>query len=253
METFIKNLAKGAGAILKAGYKEKVKTNTKSWALDLVTNYDLASNNFIVSKIKKKFPDHGILSEEIKGFIKKDKFWIVDPIDGTFCFVNHLGRFSVSIAYVEKDEIKYGAVYSPMENELFFAEKDCGAFMNNKRISISENKKIYGSSGYVWIYSNPNNLHNYQSIYKKLFNHLFFPIIFPSTAVFLAEAAMGRIDFGVSQGCYPWDYAASALVLSEAGAKVTQIDGKPYRWDSRSLLAANPVLHKKIINALNKG
>jgi len=254
MESFIKNLAKGAGAILRDGFHKKKRITIKSAPYDLLTQYDLKSERYIIDKINRHFPDHGIISEETnRDLVPNKNLWIVDPIDGTAAFARGVAQFSVSIAYVRSDKLSLAVVYDPINNEMFFAKAGKGAYLNGKKIKVSDRKDLGGSlviHSYSTMRTSLARIKRDLDVIKK--NQLL-PWCLCSTALDGAYTASGRADVHIDRDAHAWDYAGCALILLEAGATVTQADGRPYRWDSRSLLAANPVLHKKVINALNRG
>jgi len=253
MESFIKNLAYGAGKILRDGFRKKMKIARKSGPHDIVTKYDFASERYIIGKIKGRFPGHGIISEESNPEIDNGKdTWIIDPLDGTNAFARGVAQFSVSIAYVHSQQLSLGVVYDPIADELFFAQAGHGAFLNNKKIRVSDRKELRGSLAIYSYNVNDTPLATILKDTKAISKAGLLPWCLCSSALDGAYVASGRADLNIDRDAHPWDYAAGALIMKEAGAKVTQADGKPYRWDSRSLLAANPVLHKKIINTLNK-
>src|SRR3989338_7275566 len=137
MERFIKNLAKGAGAIVREGFRTKLKISIKDTPWDLLTEYDLASEKYIIDRIAKKFPNHGILGEE-SGQIRSGKhLWIIDPIDGTTAFTRGIAQFAVVISFVKNNNIEMSVVYDPIADELFFAKRGKGAFLNGKKITVS--------------------------------------------------------------------------------------------------------------------
>lgn len=247
MDKFIQNLARGAGKILRDGYKKKYKVNTKTGPGDLVTEYDYKSEKFIIAEIKKKFPDHGIMSEESGVSGNRKDFWMIDPLDGTRGFVKKLHQFAVPIAFVSGDEVQMAAVYIPINDELFFAAKGKGAFLNNKRIRCSNVSELYAAvASPLFLKSN--------QIAKKVYNFIldndmsvFVPM---SAALNIVYFAAGRIDLMFAHGSFPWDYAIGGLIAAESGARVTEIDGQAFRWDSKSILVANPKLHKQVLQKL---
>lgn len=253
METFIKNLAKGAGAILREGFRKETKTTQKSeYFWDIVTEYDLAAEKFIIEKIQKKRPHDGILTEENTNLSesKKKHFWVVDPLDGTHAFVKGLAQFSVSIAFISNKELKFGAVYDPVAQELFFAEKGRGAKLDGKKIKVSPREDLIFSMTALIMGSAKTSKRERKAFYDVVLEHGFWLSRMESTALSGGYTAAGRYDIFASKNLAPWDYAAAGLILQEAGAKVTDFEGKPYRWNSSSIVAANPVLHKKLLREL---
>lgn len=248
MEKFIKNLARGSGAILREGFKKKFKSRLKSnrrW--DVVTNFDLAVDKFIIKRIQKKYPNHGIITEE-SGQIKKSKnFWILDPIDGTYAFVKGLDQFCISLAFVSNDILKFGVIYDPVRDELFFAQKNGGAYLNGRQISVARTRDMEFCHASIILGSGATAKKDYKVIFN---NAAKYPVWFAkleSAALNAAYLAKGIYDVLLVKNLSCWDISAGALLMRESGAKVTNWDGKAYRWDSRGLLAANPILHKKAL------
>ena len=251
METFIKNLAKGAGAILRGGFRTDIKTKQKTAPWDVVTKYDLASEEFIVRKIRRKYPDHGILSEESGEIKKSRKFWIIDPIDGTRPFSRGVAQFCVSISFVNHNQIELGCVYDPIADELFFAKRKGGAFLNGKRVHVTSETKPKYADAAILLGSHETTVREKKVIYNNLvIKYNFWPDRVSSAALSGAYVASGRFALYISKGLDPWDYSAAALMLKETGAKVTEFNGRPYKWNSRTIVAANPSLHRILTKEL---
>ena len=132
--------AKAAGVVILKNYKTVGKVKFKA-PRSLVTKADILSEKTIIKTIRKKFPDHNFLTEESGAIKKNSKYtWIIDPIDGTTNFVAKIPEFAVSIALAKNDEILMGVVYNPCTNEMFFAEKGKGSYLNNKKLQVSKKK-----------------------------------------------------------------------------------------------------------------
>lgn len=253
MESFIKNLAKGAGAILREGFRKKMEVSYKKGIYDVVTQYDLASEQYITERIKNKYPSHRILSEESGDYQKSNFVWLIDPIDGTHSFVRGIPQFSVSIAFAKGSKLIYGAIYDPVHDEIFFAARKHGATLNNRRINVCTKEDIkYSVAGPLLCTGGSSIIQR-----KKIYNNLIFPNhIWPdrigSMALTAAYTACGRYDFFLAKGCSPWDYAAGCLILAESGAKVSDFKGRPYHWSFTEVAAANRKIHKSLISLLKK-
>jgi len=250
MEQFIKNLARGAGAILKEGFRKEFEINQKTDHWDVVTQYDLASDKYIQDRIKKKFPGHSILSEETGRAGKSDNLWIIDPLDGTRNFSRGLPFFCVSISFVRKHRVVYGVIYDPIHDELFFAERGRGATLNGKPISVSQASTLDSAMACVLWHSNVVSVQLIKRLQKITLENKFWNTVLASAALSLAQVAAGRLDLFISKGAYPWDYSAAACIVKEAGAKISDLQGKPYKWSSNEVVAANPKLHKLLIKSL---
>jgi len=248
MEKFIQQIAKQAGAILKKGFGKKHRLSEKTSRWDFVTQYDLAAEQFLVNKIKRKYPQHGILAEESGGQIEgKKEFWIIDPLDGTRGFARGLPQFTVCIVFVRDDIIERAAVYDPMQSELFYAARNKGAFLNGRRIKVAEELQIDHS---FFAYHVP--LSQPFGKYRRWLRDLLYKEAMVGTKTTSAQlsgayVAAGRYDALLMKGLHPWDMAASALLIKEAGGKVTNFSGKPYKWNNDEILAANPIFHQKLL------
>lgn len=256
MERFIKNLARGAGAILREGFGKEFNAKQKSdYYWDIVTEHDLATDKFITDRLKKRYPSHDIVSEE-SGRIgrKKNKknFWLIDPLDATHAFSRGLAQFSVSIAFVSDNQIKSGAVYDPIADELFFAERGRGAKLNNKKIFAFRREDLNYSILSMTMGSAKTTKRERQIIFDNAAKYGLWLSRMESVALTGSYVACGRYDTLISKNLASWDYAAAGLILTEAGAKVTDFKGRPYRWNTEEIVAANPVLHKKVIEFTRK-
>ena len=250
MDKFIKNLARGAGAILRDGFRREIEVKHKAGFWDVVTKYDLASEKFLVDKIKRKFPGHGILSEEGMNTKNKKNFWVMDPLDGTRNFSRGIPIFCTSISYVRDGNVVCGAVYDPNHDELFYAQRNKGAWLGRKRLKVVETDSIaYGMSEIGWNVST-TSLATLKKINHMVQKEHLWNINLGAVALALSYVAAGRYDFEVSVGGFPWDYSASSLIAEEAGAKVTNFRGRPFKWDVNNLVAAHPKIHKKILQYL---
>lgn len=246
--------AKEAGAILKKGFGTSFRISSKSGKNDLVTEYDNLSEDYIINAIKKEFPDHSFLAEESGriGEMKKGKIlWVIDPLDGTVNFAHSLPIFSVSIAAVLDGEILVGVIYHPIMDELFAAKKGGGATRNGEKISVSVNPDFEKSllvTGFPYnIKKNPNScIDHFVSIIKRGI-----PVRrLGSAALDLAYTAAGIFDGFWEIDLKPWDVAAGALLVQEAGGMVTQYNKEKYSIFSKSILATNGKIHNEISKSL---
>lgn len=235
-----------AGAILKEGYGTTFNISSKEGKNNLVTEYDYKAEKVIIDNIKKYFPDHIFLAEESGNTGNDiDKIrWIIDPLDGTVNFAHSLPIFSVSIAAEFNNEIFCGAIYQPMLNELFYASKGYGAFLNNNPISVSKNSDFESSflvTGFPYnINTNPHNcIDHFVSIIQRGI-----PIRrLGSAAIDMAYVACGRFDGFWEINLNPWDVAAGIILVKEAGGSVTQYDKKPYKIFDDTILVTNGLIH----------
>ena len=250
----VERLARDAGQILRAGYN-KVHDVSYKGEIDLVTEVDAQSEDFLVKAIREEFPDHYILTEE-SGVIDGDDthIWYIDPLDGTVNYAHGIPIFSVSIAYAYAGELQLAAVYDPMRDELFSAEKGKGATLNGERIQVSGTSELARSlltTGFpydMW-HTADDNLASYGR-FAKLTQGV---RRLGSAALDLCYVGAGRFDGYWERILQPYDVAAGGLIAAEAGAKVTALDGSPdFLSKPPSVLAAPPVLHQKMQAVLNE-
>jgi myo-inositol-1(or 4)-monophosphatase len=249
----INALKAGAAEILRF-FNNDFKISNKEGVNNLVTEADHASEKAILDVIKKNFPDHFILSEEV-GEIKMDSEykWIVDPIDGTVNFAHGIPLNCVSIGIEHQSEVIMGAVYNPHINELFFAEKGNGATLNDKPIRVSAETKTINAclvTGFPYTYINiPNGpLEIFERFIRKGV-----PVRrLGSAAIDLCWVAAGRFDGFYEHKLEAWDSAAGYLIVEEAGGTVTDFEGKKFSPYQHRVLATNGKIHAEML-AVIKG
>ena len=241
--------ATAAGMLIKERINGNFSIEKKSGPNDLVTEVDKASEALIMNIIQENFPDHFILSEEV-GEIKMDSSykWIIDPIDGTVNFANGIPLCCVSIG-VEKDgEMILGAVYNPMMDEFFFAEKGAGAFLNEKPIHVSDQTQVLHSclvTGFPYTYLDMEN--GPLDIFARLVRKGIPVRRLGSAAIDLCWVAAGRFDGYYEHKLNAWDSAAGFLLVEEAGGKVTNFKGDPYSPYQPQLVATNGLIHNELL------
>lgn len=232
--------------------------STKSSVSDVVTEADLEANHMLVGSIQKKYPHHGIVSEEENAYRPNAEYvWFVDPLDGSMNFATRVPLFGVMVGLAYRGRMELAAIFDPVHNELFFAQRGKGAYRNGRRIYCSSRKELSHSSGYANV-----NFTFFVEEKIKLMKKLLAAVkkepmrmsSFGSMAINAIYAADGRKDWLCSVGGKIWDFAAPSLILSEAGCKVTDMNGRPWAVKSsgHTLLAANPHLHKKLLKIVSK-
>ena len=244
----VEAIAREAGALLMGYFADHVTIEYKG-DVDLVTEADRASEKLIVERLRVRWPEHGVVGEEgARSDPGADYRWYVDPLDGTTNFAHGYPVFCISIGLVRKDEqIEAGVLYDPTRDEMFSAERGLGATLNGKPIHVSKTTKLAESilgTGFPSHKRHKNpNIHFYHQI--TLRSH---GVRRPgSAALDLANVACGRYDGFWEFNLNPWDTAAGALLVQEAGGRVTRFDGAPFRLDSREVLATNGVIHQELI------
>lgn len=244
-----------AGSLLKEHFGKAHTITEKEGIQNFVTECDLLSEEKILSFLTKKFPSHGIVSEERDAKnMGAETIWIVDPLDGTVNYARGIPHFSVSIAAYQKGSIITGAILHPMLGELFVAEKGKGAFLQGKKITVSQASNLSQSflaSGFPYnIHENPEHcIEIFSSFLKKGT-----PIRrMGSAALDLAYTAAGRFDGYWETGLKPWDVAAGILLVEEAGGLVSTWDGDKHPiLESATIVAAPASLHPLMIQTLKQ-
>jgi myo-inositol-1(or 4)-monophosphatase len=245
-------IARQAGALLRGFYTKGVATEYKG-DVDLVTEADRASEELIVAKLKAAFPEHGVYGEEgTRSGLESEYRWYVDPLDGTtnfahgfpaFCVVMGLERRREGLAANEDGEMVAGVIYDPLRDEMFSAERGKGAWLNQRKLSVSKIGKLQESLTATGFPSHKRhkspNVHFYQEI--TLRSHGVRRA--GSAALDLAYVAAGRLDGFWEFNLNPWDTSAGYLLVEEAGGKVTHFDGGKFTLDSREVLATNGLIH----------
>lgn len=239
--------------IIKKSLKSPIESKKKSYK-EWVTETDLKVEKKIMKVLLKHFPKSSFLAEESGSINNGDDsiMWIIDPIDGTNNFITRYPFFCISIAAYYKGKIICGTIEDPNNGEFFHAIKGKGSYLNNKRIFVSNEKKLENSIfGTGFVMSEPKsvkkNLKNLLAIMDKTksFRRS------GSAALDLAYTACGR-----QQGYWqllpkPWDYAAGILLVEEANGKVTDMGGKKMNLDSKSILASNKINHNKMLKLIS--
>jgi len=235
-----------AGGILIAEFDHPAKISYKG-EVDIVTQADRKSEQAIVTRLRSHFPKHAIVAEEGGGFESDSRYrWHVDPLDGTTNFAHGYPCFAVSIGLEEAGELIAGVIYQPVTAELFTAAKGEGAYLNQKRIHVSNIDQLATSllaTGFPSVKRARNpNIHYYWDF--TLRSHGVRRD--GSAALDLASVACGRFDGFWEFGLHSWDTAAGTLLVREAGGLVTVFSGQPYRPGDHEMLASNGRIHSEM-------
>ena len=252
--SYLEHLARQAGAILRAGYDTEHQVGYKG-VIDLVTEVDHQSEKFLLGEVQKDFPDHHIFSEET-GIIQgnAEHVWYMDPLDGTVNYAHNIPIFCVSIAYASHGILSLGAVYDPMRDEMFLAERGKGAYLNGRPLRVSSATELQRSllvTGFPYsAWDTPqDNFANFVKLGKlsQGVRRL------GSAAIDLCYVAAGRFDGYWEMSLSPWDIAACGLICEEAGARVTNVNGDAdYISPPQSIIASTPGIHARMLDELIK-
>jgi myo-inositol-1(or 4)-monophosphatase len=241
--------ALAAGKVLTTHFRKKLNVSEKKGA-GLVTNADVGAEKAALRVLMKAFPDFGILAEESAPVAKGEKKrgrWILDPLDGTTNFVHGFPMFCVSIAAEWDGEVVVGVIYHPILKDIYVAVKGKGAFLNGKRIRVSKTAALRDSlltTGFT--YRKDDWLKQEMQAFEAL-SRTARAIRRPgSAALDLAYVACGIFDGFWEQRLSPWDVAAGSLLVKEAGGKVTDFNGNPFRVDAGQIIASNNRLYASL-------
>jgi len=217
------------------GEIEKLQVSVKGPS-NFVTNADINAEKIIINELMKAKKNYSIISEENGSKINSDNenVWIIDPIDGTSNFLHGIPHFAISIALKSKNEIVSGLIFDPIKNELFYAEKNCGAFFNNQRIKVSKKKEIENC-----LFATGGKEKNFIELITRKSG---------SAALDMAYVAAGRYDGYYQNNLSLWDIAAGIIIVKEAGGIVNKIDLSKY--DHINIKASSDAINEKMLEIL---
>jgi myo-inositol-1(or 4)-monophosphatase len=252
MLDFTIDLARRAGILLLSRLEGQRNIVLKS-PFELVTDADHASEELIVTAIAQQFPDHAIVAEERGGAAHEAGYtWLIDPLDGTNNYAHGFPVFCVSLALLKDGALLLGVIYDPCRDELFSAERGQGARCNGRRIRVSETPTLAAaliSTGFPYNYyaiDQDNNAREFNALLGRSQGIR----RAGAAALDLAYVAMGRLDAHWELQLQPWDSAAGALLLSEAGGRMSDWRGGAWNpWNDR-LVASNGHIHDELLQAL---
>jgi myo-inositol-1(or 4)-monophosphatase len=246
-------LARRAGGVLES-YVGREKGVEYKGRANLVTLADKESEALILKGIRERYPDHRILAEEsgASGDGAGTR-WIVDPLDGTTNFAHQYPAYTVSIAVETAGTIVCGAVYEPLRDEMFSAARGQGAFLNGERLRVSDVARL--SDGLLltgFPYNFRDHLETILSQFRGFLMEAQAVRRGGSASLDMCYLAAGRCDGFWELGLQPWDTAAGTLIATEAGARATNFDGKPFSIDMREILVSNGRIHDEMLAVVGK-
>ena len=244
-----KSVAKEMGKIQLKNFRKNLKVIRKS-TKDFVSNVDLECQNLSYELLRKDF-QYEILSEERKtqDEIGTKLFWIIDPVDGTHNYISGLPNFGVSIALATKKEFLLGVIYLPYFDEIYYAVKNQGAFMNDEKIQVSKNNDLEKS---MITFDNQFYLNKKSfDVYKKIVDSCFTTRILGSAVYDFCLIASGKVDARVWNNTKVFDFAAGLTIVNEAGGKLTDFNGNEITLNSHDILASNSFVHQELLTVIN--
>lgn len=221
-------------------------------ASDFATEVDVEVEKVIVAMIAKSFPNHNIIAEENEKTKKGSEFtWVIDPIDGTFSFVVGVPFYSVSIGLLKNNIPVLGVIYNVELNQLYWAEESKGAYLNGKKIHVSNRSTLSEAAAVLDVGHRQKRQAKFDMYIKPLFTKVGYVYSLGSAVAVLAMVAQGILDGDVNQA-WIWDFAAGAVIIREAGGKVTDFAGNEPDWSKERLnvVASNGLIHEQILEAL---
>ncbi|WP_428419754.1 inositol monophosphatase family protein [Methylibium sp.] len=247
--------ARAAGALINRASLDidRVTVTAKSHN-DFVTEVDQAAEAAIIEILLGAYPGHGILAEEsgrAHGAKDSDYLWIIDPLDGTTNFIHGFPVYAVSIALAFRGQIQQAVVYDPSRNDLFYASKGRGAFLNDKRLRVSKRSRLLESLiGTGFPFRKGDNFKRYLKMFEEVMQHCAGLRRPGAAALDLCYVAAGWYDGFFETGLNPWDIAAGSLMITEAGGLIGNFTGESDYLYQREIVAGNPKIYAQLVSIL---
>ena len=245
-----------AGEIQRAGQESGFRVDKKG-SIDLVTEIDLACERMCRETLAERFPDHDVLAEELDGLAPgptPSRFrWVFDPLDGTTNYAHGLPIYCSSLALEIDGRPEVAAIYDPTRKELFTGERGEGAYLNGRALRVSQTETLIDS---LLVTGFPYTVHERSGELVALFGYFLGRARavrrLGSAALDLCYVAAGRFEAFWEQHLKPWDVAAGALIVEEAGGRVTGMDGGPFDAAAAHLIASNGHVHREVVDTIAK-
>ena len=245
--------ARRAGSIINRAALDGSALEVKSKQVnDYVTQVDRAAEEAIMDVVRKAYPEHGFLAEESGASADQAEVrWIIDPLDGTTNFIHGFPQYCTSIAVEQRGALAHAVIYDPARNELFTASKGGGAFLNDRRIRVSKCRRLQDALvGTGFPFKELKRVDLYLAQLKRLMSETSGVRRAGAAALDLAYVACGRLDAFWELGLSPWDMAAGALLIQEAGGLVGGLTGESDFLQSGDITAATPKIFPTLLQAL---
>jgi myo-inositol-1(or 4)-monophosphatase len=232
---------------------DRLTVSTKS-PNDYVTEVDAAAEQVIIDTLLQAYPGHAILAEESgreRGAQHSDYLWIIDPLDGTTNFIHGFPQYAVSIALAFRGKVEQAVVYDPCRNDLFYATKGRGAFLNDKRLRVSKRIRMADTLiGTGFPFRKGDNFKRYLKMFEEIMQNCAGLRRPGAAALDLCYVAAGWYDGFFETGLNPWDVAAGSLMITEAGGLVGNFTGEADYLYQREVVAANPKVYAQMVKIL---
>ena len=244
-------------AVVRAGHLQMAKFGTgvrvdKKGAIDLVTEVDLEVERMFRALVAQRFPDHDVLAEELGGASRSARHrWVFDPLDGTTNFAHGVPIFCASLALEIDGDAAVAAVYDPNREELFTAEAGVGSWLNGRSLRVSDKSTVLES---MLVTGFPYTVHQeadaFLAVFGRVLKHARAIRRLGSAAIDICWVAAGRMDGFWEASLKPWDTRAAALILEEAGGRVTGMNGETWIPEDGHILATNGLIHEEMVRVL---
>jgi myo-inositol-1(or 4)-monophosphatase len=247
--------ARAAGAIInRASLDIERLTVTAKSHNDFVTEVDKAAEDVIIATLLEAYPGHGILAEESgreHGAKDSDFVWVIDPLDGTTNFIHGFPVYAVSIALTWRGQVQQAVVYDPSRNDLFYASKGKGAYLNDRRIRVSKRTRMLETLiGTGFPFRKGDNFQRYMKMFEEVMVQCAGMRRPGAASLDLCYVAAGYLDGFFETGLSPWDVAAGSLIITEAGGLVGNFTGEPDFLYQREIVAGTPRIYGQLVKTL---
>ncbi len=255
INTAVKAARRAASIINRASFELDQLRVARKGPNDFVTEVDQAAEQAIVDVLRSAYPDHAILAEESGASAnlhdENENVWIIDPLDGTTNFIHGFPQYAVSIALQQRGQITQAVIYDPTRNELFTASKGAGAFLNDKRIRVTKRDKLADALiGTGFPYTDLSALEEYTKMFRVMTEKSAGLRRPGAASLDLAYVAAGRLDGFFEKNLKPWDMAAGALLVTEAGGIVANFSGEADYLYKGDVIAGSPKIFAQMLNTL---
>jgi len=249
-------LSRAAGALLRAKLHER-RVIAHKGVIDLVTDADRAAESLIAERLRVAFPDHQLLGEEgarsaAVASQASPYRWVIDPLDGTTNYTHGYPHFAVSIGLEREGDPILGAVYDPMLDELFVAQTGCGATLNGVRLAVSSATTLIDSLLATGFPYDLERRRESNALWEAFNERAQGVRRAGSAALGLCYVAAGRLDGYWERPLRPWDMAAGAIIITEAGGQISRLDGEPFTIDAGEIVATNRHLHAPMLEIIRE-